>query len=133
MPEPKRDILRKGMVVLLAALVVWTETASMFAQSTNAPQQGIVRSAVEKQGVGKRIGIRLSSGDVLYGRITRIGEHSFTLRPDHTRSTREIAYDQVTQLRGAPRTLLWAVLGVSVVAIVVIVIALVRTPSTHST
>lgn len=122
---------RKAVVALLAALMAWTQAA--FAQTPGATQADIVRSAIEKQGVGKRVTIRLSSGETLHGRIARIGGQAFDLRPDHSRSDREIPYGQVAQLRSASRTLLWAVLGVSAVAIVVIIIALARTPSTHST
>ncbi|MGH9401937.1 MAG: hypothetical protein ACRD2P_07515 [Terriglobia bacterium] len=133
MPEQTKNTLRRGIVILLAALVAWAQAASVFAQSASASQQDIVRSAVEKLGVGKRVGIRLATGGVLYGRITGIGEQSFTLRPDHSKSGREIPYGQVTQLKRSSRTLLWAILGVSAAAIVIIVIALIRTPSTHTT
>lgn len=122
---------RKAVVALLAALMAWTQ--AVFAQTPGATQADIVRSAIEKQGVGKRVAIRLSSGETLHGRIARIGSQAFDLRPDHSGSDREIPYGQVAQLRSASRTLLWVVLGVSAVAIVVIIIALARTPSTHST
>ena len=124
--------LRQGMIAALAGSVIWAQSAAVFAQATNTAQQEIVKMAVKKMGVGKRVGVELAKGTILHGRITGIGEESFSLRPDHTKADRQIAYDQVTQLKSSSRTLLWAVFGVTIAAVVIIVIALVRTPSVHS-
>lgn len=132
MRTPIRRASRKTAVVLLAAMMAWMPAAFAQAQATGAAQGDIVRSAIEKQGIGKRIAIRLASGETLHGTITRVGSQSFDLRPDHSRSAREIPYSQVEQIKSASRTLLWAVLGISAVAIVVIIVALARTPSTHT-
>ncbi|MGH9406405.1 MAG: hypothetical protein ACRD3D_11290 [Terriglobia bacterium] len=125
--------LRGGIVALLIASMVWAESAATLAQAQagGGVQGGIVKGAVEKLGMGKRVAVHLKTGEVIHGRITAIGENSFSLQPAHANTIREIPYDQVTQLKKSVNTLFWAAVGVAAVAIVLIIVAVARTPKVH--
>ena len=121
----------RAITATLIACVIWAQSALILAAQQSNAQQEIVKAAVEKIGNGRRIGVKLISGEVIRGRITAIGPGSFSVEPVHSKTARSIAYSQVSQLKKGSNTFLWAVLGVSVVAIIVIVVAIVRTPTVH--
>lgn len=117
---------------MLAACLAWTQCAAALPQTPNPTHAEEVRAAVKKLGVNKRAGITLATGEKLHGRIAGMGEESFTLDLDHTRTVRDIPYDQVAQIHPGPSALIWVAIGVAAAAIVIIVVALARTPTVHS-
>lgn len=120
--------------VAAVMLAICVEFATAFAAlpqtapSTHAEQ---VKSAISKLGVGKHVTITLASGENIRGNIAGVGVNTFSIQPDHTNTAQQIAYGDVTRIHTGSKRLVWIALGVVVVAVIIVVVAIARTPSVH--
>ncbi len=118
MPDRFVVVLRQGMVLLLAAVVMFLQTVPSFAHAARADAE---KAKVEKLGVGQHVMVKTLGGEELHGTITVIGDQSFKVKPDRASSEREIAYSQVAKVRANPGKVGWIILAVVVVVVVVVV------------
>lgn len=91
-----------------------------------------VESAISKLGVGKHVVITIASGESIRGNIAGIGVNSFKFQPDHTETAEQIPYGEVTHIRTGSKRLVWIALGIVAATVVIVIVALARTPSTKS-
>lgn len=116
-------------------LAISVEAAVAFAalpQAAAGSHAEQVKSAISKLGVGKHVLITLASGEDVRGRIAGVGLEAFSIQPNHTGSARQIAYGDVVRIHTGSNRVVWVALGVVVAAVVIVVIAIARTPSVHS-
>ena len=91
MPHRLAIVLRRGMVLLLAAVVMSVQTVPSFAHVT---REDAAKARVEKLGVGQHVMVKTLGGEELHGNITVIGDRSFKVKPDTATAEREIAYSR---------------------------------------
>ncbi|MDE3181701.1 MAG: hypothetical protein KGM47_18805 [Acidobacteriota bacterium] len=122
---------RQACVVVLAACLAGIQATAALPLSPQSAHTAQVKAVLEKLGVNKSIAIVLSDGEKLHGRISGLGEESFTLAIGRKGVVRDIPYEQVTKIHPGPSKLIWISLGAIAVAVVIVIVALARTPSVH--
>lgn len=73
--------------------------ASSGAKLRAASPPAALKQRVEQFGVGTELKVKLAGGDKLRGQVESIGEDSFTLAPKNGGDPREIAYNDLENLR----------------------------------
>jgi preprotein translocase subunit YajC len=123
MPHRLVVALRQGMVLLLAAVVMFLQTVPSFARATREDAE---KAKVEKLGVGQHVMVKTLGGEELHGNITVIGDQSFKVKPDKATAERDIAYSQVAKVRENPGKTGWIILAVVVAVVIVAVVAIIH-------
>ena len=123
MPHRSAVVRRQGMGLLLAAVVMFLQTAPSFADARRADAE---KAKVAKLGVGQHVMVKTLDGEELHGNITVIGDQSFKVKPDKAPAEREIAYSQVAKVRENPGKTTWIIIAVVVAVVVVAVVVVVH-------
>lgn len=127
-----RPASSRAAAVMLAICVECATAFAALPQTAPGAHAEQVKSAISKLGVGKHVRITLASGENVRGNIAGVGVNSFSIQPDHAATAQQIAYADVTRIHTGSNRLVWIALGVVVVSVVIVVIAIARTPSVHS-
>ncbi|HTV56528.1 MAG TPA: hypothetical protein VMI06_16650 [Terriglobia bacterium] len=105
----------------LLALFVGALSIPALAKAPQIAAPSAVEAQVRKFGVGKDVKVTLTGGKKLRGRISSIGESSFTIELRKSKAEREIPYNQAALVKD-PGPLVWILVGVAIAVIVIVAV-----------
>jgi len=122
-----KAVLRRGRVfravatAFLVAAMVGLLPVPSSAKVPQSPDPAAVKAQVTKFGVGKEVKVKLVGGEKLSGHIQSIAPDSFTVKLDKSASEKQIAYDQVAQVKD-PSPLTWMLVGAAIVIVIILIV-----------
>lgn len=111
----------------LAFAIMFVQTVSL-AEGPPVARVPVIKAKVAAIGVSEHVAVRLISGQKFHGCITAIGDVTFTVSPGINKPDRVISYDEVEKVKKPPNLLPW-ILGGIVVATVVLIVIIHRSPT----
>jgi len=111
--------LRKGLVYLLAVVLMSADTFSAYAKDSQPPDPSVVASQVKKFGVGKSVKVKLVGGEKLSGHIREISGDGFTITLSKGAGERAIPYAQVLEVKD-PSPIFWILVGAALVIVIIV-------------
>lgn len=123
-PRARKNPLPIGLSGLLGMLLAFmlTVPSAGSAKDRNPPltPEG-AKAAVKQIGVGKEVKVRFTSGKLLRGRLSGIGNDSFSIRTSKHAFETPIRYDEVAHIKD-PGPLTWILVGAAIAVIVIVIV-----------
>src|SRR5207248_11542869 len=113
-------VRRRAVALVLFMVLEGSQNVPALATSPKTLGPVAAEVKVKKLGVGEHVMVKIVGGKKLHGHITEISERSFALQPDHENSVRQIAYDQILEVRKNPGPITWMLIGAAIVIIVIV-------------
>jgi hypothetical protein len=85
------------MLVICFGLLPLNDLATLAGDAPAGPEQ--VKQQIDQYGVGARLKLQLADGKKLKGFVVSLGDDSFELKPKASEEPRQIAYNNVNQVK----------------------------------
>ena len=119
LPARMKIATASSLLIFLGAIVCSTRS---FAKDISPASPSTVKQEVQQIAVGKRVKVNMPDGKKVHGRLSHIGDDSFSVRTSRKGAETQIRYDEVTQVKDPPGPITWFLVGAAVVIIVILIV-----------